>query len=66
MFFNNSNLLDFKALTYGFRSWKAKQQDLVGSTQIFFSEPPVSQTEKNIFLMYSQGLKFTIAFLSSG
>ena len=50
MFFYNSNLLDFKDLAYDFRSWKAKQQDLVGSTQIFSSEPPVSQTEKNIFL----------------
>ena len=35
-----------------------------GRIRIFSSEPPVSLTDwKNIFLMYSPGLKFTIKFL---
>ena len=44
---------------------RRRNKILLGVLRLFLPEPLVSQTEKYIFLMYSQGLKFTITFLSS-
>ena len=46
-------------------SERRRNKILLGVLRLFLPEPLVSQTKKYIFLMYSQGLKFTITFLSS-
>ena len=61
---NNRGLMNSAIQPLNNRGQMVKDSTPTGSIWIFFSEPPESLTESNIFLMYSLGLKFTTTFPS--